>query len=169
MEGKSVLAEGAQGSLLDLDFGTYPYVTSSNPTAGGACTGLGIPPGAIDRVVGITKAYCTRVGNGPFPTELHDETGEHLRREGAEFGATTGRPRRCGWLDLMALRSMHAGSTDFTELVVTKIDVMTGHRSGTGVYETIRCQAAACPFLYTSEVATLQHVDPVYTQFAGVE
>ncbi|MFV1980431.1 MAG: adenylosuccinate synthase, partial [Rhodothermia bacterium] len=103
-DGKHILAEGAQGSLLDVDFGTYPYVTSSSPTAGGCCTGLGIPPNRIGNVIGITKAYTTRVGNGPFPTELEDDVGERLRVEGAEFGATTGRPRRCGWLDLVALR-----------------------------------------------------------------
>ena len=95
--GKNILVEGAQGALLDIDHGTYPYVTSSSPTSGGACTGLGLPPTAITDVTGIAKAYCTRVGAGPFPTELEDETGERLREAGAEFGATTGRPRRCGW------------------------------------------------------------------------
>lgn len=124
--GRRVLAEGAQGSLLDVDFGTYPFVTSSHPTVGGCCTGLGVPPTQIDRVIGIVKAYSTRVGNGPFPTELDDETGEALRRVGQEFGATTGRPRRCGWLDLVALRytSMING---FTELAITKLDVLSGH------------------------------------------
>ena len=96
--------EGAQGSLLDIDHGTYPYVTSSNTTIGGVCTGAGIGPNAIDYVLGITKAYVTRVGGGPFPTELFDENGERLARRGDEFGATTGRPRRCGWLDAVALR-----------------------------------------------------------------
>nr|HPH20639.1 adenylosuccinate synthase [Haliscomenobacter sp.] len=99
-EGKRILAEGAQGSMLDIDFGTYPFVTSSNTITAGVCTGLGVAPQTIKEVIGITKAYCTRVGSGPFPTELHDETGELLRKEGAEFGATTGRPRRCGWIDL---------------------------------------------------------------------
>jgi adenylosuccinate synthase len=102
--GKRILAEGAQGSLLDIDFGSYPFVTSSNTTAAGAATGLGIAPTLIGEVFGIFKAYCTRVGSGPFPTELHNETGEKIRKEGNEFGATTGRPRRCGWLDLPALR-----------------------------------------------------------------
>ena len=102
-EGKRILAEGAQGSLLDVDFGTYPFVTSSHPTVGGCCTGLGVPPTAIDRVIGIVKAYSTRVGNGPLPTELDNAQGEELRQTGHEFGATTGRPRRCGWLDLVAL------------------------------------------------------------------
>ena len=97
-QGKDILFEGAQGTLLDIDFGTYPYVTSSNTTAGGACTGLGVPPISIDEVIGVSKAYTTRVGNGPFPTELKDETGKYLQEKGNEFGATTGRPRRCGWL-----------------------------------------------------------------------
>ncbi len=163
-EGKKVLAEGAQGSLLDVDFGTYPYVTSSHPTAGGACTGLGIPPTEIDRVIGIVKAYSTRVGNGPFPTELEDETGEQLRRVGQEFGATTGRPRRCGWLDLVALRytSMING---FTDLAITKLDVLTGH-------ETLQ---AATHYRYDgketnrfpAEVQTLERVEPVYETLAG--
>jgi len=122
---KQILAEGAQGSLLDIDFGTYPYVTSSSPTAGGVCTGLGVPPNAIKRVIGITKAYCTRVGHGPFPTELANEIGEHLRKVGREFGATTGRPRRCGWLDLVALR-YSCMLNGFTELAITKLDVLSG-------------------------------------------
>lgn len=124
-DGKRVLAEGAQGSLLDVDHGTYPFVTSSHPTVGGCCTGLGISPTGINRVIGIVKAYCTRVGNGPFPTELDDEWGQKLRDVGQEFGATTGRPRRCGWLDLVALRytSMING---FTENAITKLDVLTG-------------------------------------------
>lgn len=122
-EGRSMLLEGAQGSLLDVDHGTYPYVTSSSPTSGGACTGSGIPPTAITHVMGITKAYCTRVGNGPFPSELEDETGEALRRHGREFGATTGRPRRCGWLDLVAL-DYSARLNGFTEIALTKLDVL---------------------------------------------
>ncbi len=103
-ENTTILAEGAQGSLLDIDFGSYPYVTSSTTTAAGACTGLGVAPGRIGEVFGIFKAYCTRVGSGPFVTELTDEVGEFLRTEGHEFGATTGRPRRCGWLDIPALK-----------------------------------------------------------------
>ena len=103
-DGKSILFEGAQGALLDADFGTYPFVTSSSPTSGGACTGTGVPPTKITSVFGIVKAYTTRVGNGPFPTELLDEDGENLRRWGAEFGATTGRPRRCGWFDAFLLK-----------------------------------------------------------------
>lgn len=122
-EGKRILAEGAQGSMLDIDFGTYPYVTSSNTVTSGVCNGLGVPPGKIGRVIGITKAYCTRVGRGPFPTELADEAGERLRKVGEEFGATTGRPRRCGWLDLPQLMYsvMINGVTD---LAVTKVDVL---------------------------------------------
>lgn len=123
--GKKILAEGAQGCLLDIDFGTYPYVTSSTPTAGGVCTGLGIPPTAITRTIGISKAYCTRVGHGPFPTELTDATGAHLQKIGGEFGATTGRPRRCGWLDLVALR-YSCRLNGFAELALTKLDVLSG-------------------------------------------
>jgi len=122
---RNILLEGAQGCLLDVDHGTYPYVTSSSPTAGGACTGSGIPPTAITNVMGITKAYCTRVGNGPFPTELHDETGDQLREKGGEFGATTGRPRRCGWLDLVALKYA-VQLNGMNELTLTKMDVMDG-------------------------------------------
>lgn len=122
-EGKKVLAEGAQGSMLDIDFGTYPFVTSSNTITAGVCTGLGISPRRIGEVIGITKAYCTRVGSGPFPTELHNEEGEFLRAEGSEFGATTGRPRRCGWIDLPQLRYTIM-LNGVTQLVVTKIDVL---------------------------------------------
>ena len=121
--GKRVLAEGAQGTLLDIDFGTYPFVTSSTTTAAGACTGLGVAPTRIGEVIGIFKAYCTRVGSGPFPTELLDETGENLRKAGHEFGATTGRPRRCGWLDLPALK--HACMLNgATQLCMMKADVL---------------------------------------------
>jgi adenylosuccinate synthase len=121
--GKKVLAEGAQGSMLDIDFGTYPYVTSSNTISAGVCNGLGVAPQHIGEVIGITKAYCTRVGGGPFPTELHDEVGEQIRQAGGEFGATTGRPRRCGWIDLPQLKYtiMLSG---VTQLVMTKVDVL---------------------------------------------
>ena len=121
--GKKIIVEGAQGALLDVDHGTYPFVTSSNPTSGGACTGLGIPPTSITRVIGIVKAYCTRVGNGPFPSELNDADGELLRKEGAEFGATTGRPRRCGWLDLVALK-YSVMINGISEIALTKLDVL---------------------------------------------
>jgi len=128
LQNKTILAEGAQGSLLDIDFGSYPFVTSSNTITAGACTGLGVAPKHIGKVFGIFKAYCTRVGSGPFPTELNDETGEALRKAGNEFGATTGRPRRCGWLDLPALKYaiMINGVTD---LIMTKPDVLSGFSS----------------------------------------
>lgn len=122
--GKKVLAEGAQGSLLDIDFGSYPFVTSSNTLTAGACTGLGLAPHKIGKVMGIFKAYCTRVGAGPFPTELHDEIGEAIRKEGREFGSTTGRPRRCGWLDLPALKyAIMLNGVD--ELFMMKADVLS--------------------------------------------
>jgi len=122
-DGKKALAEGAQGSMLDIDYGTYPFVTSSNTIAAGVCSGLGVAPSRIGEVYGITKAYCTRVGGGPFPTELDDETGEELRKVGNEFGAVTGRSRRCGWIDLVALRYavMLSG---VTKLIITKADVL---------------------------------------------
>ncbi len=124
-QGKTVLFEAGQATLLDVDHGTYPYVTSSNATAAGACTGSGVPPTRIDRVIAVLKAYTTRVGEGPFPTELNDETGEFLRKAGAEYGTTTGRPRRCGWMDTVVGRyaTRINGVTDF---VVTKLDVLTG-------------------------------------------
>lgn len=121
--GKKVLAEGAQGSMLDVDFGTFPFVTSSNTISAGVCTGLGIAPQKIKEVIGVTKAYCTRVGSGPFPTELHDETGELIRKAGSEFGATTGRPRRCGWMDLVALKYA-CMINGVTSIVMTKSDIL---------------------------------------------
>jgi adenylosuccinate synthase len=120
---ETILAEGAQGSLLDIDFGSYPFVTSSNTMTAGACTGLGIAPRHIGEVLGIFKAYCTRVGGGPFPTELLNEEGEILRREGREFGSTTGRPRRCGWLDLPALKYAIM-INGVTQLIMMKVDVL---------------------------------------------
>jgi adenylosuccinate synthase len=125
IEGKRILAEGAQGSLLDIDFGSYPFVTSSNTISAGACTGLGVAPNKIGDVFGIFKAYCTRVGSGPFPTELNDATGEKIRAIGKEFGATTGRPRRCGWLDLPALK-YSCMLNGVTQLIMTKADVLSG-------------------------------------------
>src|SRR3712207_603450 len=121
----TILFEGAQATMLDIDHGTYPFVTSSNPVAGAACVGAGVGPKDIDQIWGITKAYATRVGAGPFPTELDDEDGETLRQRGGEFGTTTGRPRRTGWLDLVALRYAARLNT-MTALVVTKLDVLTG-------------------------------------------
>jgi len=123
--GKTVLLEGGQATLLDVDHGTYPFVTSSNPTTGGACTGSGIPPTRIDRVIAVVKAYSTRVGSGPFPTELHDADGEKLRVDGAEFGTTTGRPRRCGWYDAVVAR-FAARINGVTDFVLTKLDVLAG-------------------------------------------
>ena len=120
---KSILFEGAQGTLLDIDHGTYPYVTSSSTTAGGVSTGLGIGPKFIDKIIGISKAYATRVGEGPFVTELFDENGEMIAKKGNEFGATTGRPRRCGWLDLVALKKA-IFTNSVTDLCITKLDVL---------------------------------------------
>ncbi len=165
-DGKHVLAEGAQGSLLDVDFGTYPFVTSSHPTVGGCCTGLGVPPTEIKRVIGIVKAYSTRVGNGPFPTELTDESGERLRSVGNEFGATTGRPRRCGWIDLVALR-YSAMINGFTDLAITKLDVLSG------IPQIRACTAYKIDGKVTqrfpSEVQTLEKAVPVYESLAGWE
>ena len=163
-DGKSVLMEGAQGALLDVDHGTYPFVTSSNPTSGGACTGLGVPPTKIDSVIGVVKAYTTRVGNGPFPTELHDEMGENLRMVGAEFGATTGRPRRCGWLDGVALQySVMINGID--TIALTKLDVLDGITSigiCTG-YEVDGKMLRSFP----ANVEDLAKVKPHYEFFEG--
>ena len=122
-KGKKVLAEGAQGSMLDVDFGTFPFVTSSNTISAGVCSGLGIAPQKIKEVFGVTKAYCTRVGSGPFPTELHDDTGEEIRKLGNEFGSTTGRPRRCGWIDLVALK-FACMINGVTKIIMTKADIL---------------------------------------------
>ena len=161
--GKTVLAEGAQGSMLDVDFGTFPYVTSSNTISAGVCTGLGIAPQKIKEVIGVTKAYCTRVGSGPFPTELHDETGELLRKLGHEFGATTGRPRRCGWIDLVALK--FAGMINgVTQLVMTKADVLDSF-SDLKICESYKIdgeEKAEVPY----QMAKLE-IEPVYRSFAG--
>jgi adenylosuccinate synthase len=164
-EGKNILAEGAQGSLLDVDFGTYPFVTSSHPTAGGACTGLGIPPTAVNRVIGIVKAYSTRVGNGPFPTELEDAVGQQLRDVGDEYGATTGRPRRCGWLDLVAL-NYASRVNGFTELAITKLDVLSNQepiRAATAY----RLASGRSTRRFPSELQTLEGVTAEYEDQAG--
>lgn len=159
-----VLLEGAQGTLLDLDHGTYPYVTSSSPTAGGACTGSGIPPTVISNVMGITKAYCTRVGNGPFPTELKDETGERFREHGSEFGATTGRPRRCGWLDLVALKYA-VKLNGLNEIAFTKLDVLD-HFDTIKVCTQYEIDGEKTDiFPLSGEV--LKAVKPVYKTFKG--
>jgi adenylosuccinate synthase len=163
-DGKRVIAEGAQGALLDVDHGTYPFVTSSNPTSGGACTGLGIPPTAVSEVIGVAKAYCTRVGDGPFPTELSDETGTRLRQAGHEFGATTGRPRRCGWYDAVAMQ-YSTRINGISRLVVTKLDVLDGFdevRMCTG-YEMAGKRLRSFP----SDVRTLEQVRPLYESFEG--
>lgn len=161
--GQSILAEGAQGSLLDIDFGTYPYVTSSTTTAAGACTGLGIAPNKIGEVFGIFKAYTTRVGSGPFPTELFDEIGETMGRIGNEFGATTGRPRRCGWLDLVALRYA-CQINGVTQLIMMKGDVLSG-------FKTIKVCTA---YNYKGQVIEhlpynieAENVSPIYTEVKG--
>jgi adenylosuccinate synthase len=163
-EGKNILFEGAQGTLLDIDFGTYPFVTSSNATAGGACTGAGIAPNRIDRVVGVMKAYTTRVGEGPFPTELHDAQGAMLRETGREFGATTGRPRRCGWFDAVATR-YSVMLNGINELAVTKLDVLdavpkikvcVAYKLGRKLYETV-----------PNDLEVLQRCTPVYQEYDG--
>ncbi len=160
--GRSILAEGAQGTLLDVDFGSYPFVTSSNTVCAGVCTGLGIAPNRIGEVYGIFKAYCTRVGSGPFPTELFDETGAELRRIGHEFGAVTGRERRCGWLDLVALK-YSIMINGVTQLIMMKSDVMND-------FDTIRIATAyeidgqrTTEFPYT----VIDGLKPVYTDFEG--
>lgn len=160
--GERVLAEGAQGSMLDITFGTYPYVTSSHTLSGGVCTGLGISPKLIDKIYGVTKAYCTRVGNGPFPTELNDSVGEKLRAIGNEFGATTGRPRGCGWLDLVALKYA-CMLNGVTHLIVTKMDVLDSFRSIDVCYEYEQnnTKTSNFPFEYTNDIS------PVYTSFPG--
>ena len=163
LNGKKVLAEGAQGTMLDIDFGTYPFVTSSNTVTAGTCTGLGIAPTKIGSVIGIFKAYCTRVGSGPFPTELDDEVGELIRQEGREFGATTGRPRRCGWLDLVQLRYAIM-INGVTELAMMKSDVL-------GVFEHINVcthylidgqKVTEFPF----DVTDL-NIEPIYEKLEG--
>ena len=161
--GKKILAEGAQGSMLDVDFGTYPFVTSSNTTAAGVCTGLGIAPSQIGEVFGITKAYCTRVGSGPFPTELFDATGDALRKAGNEFGATTGRPRRCGWIDLVALQYaiMLSG---VTQLIITKADVLDSFnpiKMAVG-YTINGTETNQMPFDMCD-----QKIEPVYFEYKG--
>jgi adenylosuccinate synthase len=162
---KSILLEGAQGCLLDVDHGTYPYVTSSSPTSGGACTGSGVPPTALTHVMGITKAYCTRVGNGPFPTELLGETGEELRKKGHEFGATTGRPRRCGWLDLVALKYA-CRINGINELTLTKMDVMDGFEE-IKVCTGYKINGGEETKVFPLCLDEIENVEPVYTSMQG--
>ncbi len=161
---KNILAEGAQGALLDVDHGTYPYVTSSNPTSGGACTGLGIPPTSVKAIIGIVKAYSTRVGNGPFPTELNETTGETLRKIGHEFGATTGRPRRCGWLDMVSLK-YSLMINGISEIALTKLDVLdqfdeikicVGYKKDGKVLKS-----------FPTDVQTLENVEPILQSYKG--
>ncbi|MCH1548357.1 MAG: adenylosuccinate synthase [Flavobacteriaceae bacterium] len=160
---KSILAEGAQGSLLDIDFGTYPYVTSSNTTAAGACTGLGVAPNTIKDVFGIFKAYTTRVGSGPFPTELFDKDGETMGRVGNEFGATTGRARRCGWLDLVALKYA-CQINGVTKLMMMKADVLSGFKSIKICTSYIYKGNEINHLPYNIEP---ENIKPVYTEFKG--
>ncbi len=161
--GRNILAEGAQGSLLDIDFGSYPFVTSSNTIAAGACTGLGIAPNRIGEVIGIFKAYCTRVGSGPFPTELLDEVGERMRQEGHEFGATTGRPRRCGWLDIPALKYTIM-INGVTQLIMTKADVLA-------IFDTIKVcthyELDGEKIDYLPYDAALRDIKPIYKDMPG--
>lgn len=161
-DGHPVLAEGAQGTLLDIDFGSYPYVTSSNTICAGACTGLGAAPSSIGEVMGIFKAYCTRVGSGPFPTELLDTTGEDLRNKGHEFGSTTGRPRRCGWIDLVALR-YSIMLNGVTQLVMTKADVLDS-------FDTIHVATAykrGSEIMHQFPFELSNDIEPVYLELPG--
>ena len=162
-EGKKILAEGAQGSMLDVDFGTFPFVTSSNTISAAVCNGLGIAPQKIREVIGVTKAYCTRVGSGPFPTELDDETGEKLRSVGNEFGATTGRPRRCGWIDLVALKYA-CMINGVTKLIMTKADVLDafGELKICTAYNVDGKQTTEVPF----QMSRLK-IEPVLSAFPG--
>ena len=163
-KGKMVLFEGAQGTLLDIDHGTYPFVTSSNPTAGGAAVGSGIGPKAIDEVIGVAKAYISRVGTGPFPTELHDEIGDRMIELGGEYGTVTGRRRRCGWLDLVALRYANRVNT-FTKLFLTKMDILSA-------FDTIKVGTAYANRderydEFPSQQSVLYHCEPVYEELPG--
>lgn len=161
---KRVIFEGAQGSMLDLDYGSYPYVTSSHPVAGGACIGTGLPPNRIDQIIGVSAAYATRVGAGPFPSELNDETGEKIRIQGNEFGTTTGRARRCGWLDLVALRysSLING---FTGLAITRLDVLSGFEK-IGLCVAYDYQGQRLERMPT-DLESLSKVKPVFEELSG--
>ena len=162
-KGQRVLAEGAQGSMLDVDFGTFPFVTSSSTISAGVCTGLGVAPQKIKEVFGVSKAYCTRVGSGPFPTELHDETGELIRKTGSEFGATTGRPRRCGWIDLVAL-NFACMINGVTQIIMTKSDILDNldELKVCNAYNINGEEKSYVPF-QMNKVA----IDPVYKSFEG--
>jgi adenylosuccinate synthase len=162
--GKKILMEGAQGTMLDVDHGTYPFVTSSNPVSGGACTGAGIGPNKVDEILGVVKAYVTRVGSGPFPTEINGPTGEFLREKGAEYGATTGRPRRCGWFDGVVMR--HASRVNgLTGLAITKIDVLEG------IEKLMLCVAYEYNgkriYDFPTDLTKLEKCTPVYEEYPG--
>jgi adenylosuccinate synthase len=162
--GRAIMFEGAQGTLLDIDHGTYPYVTSSNATTGGICTGLGLPPRAIDGVLGVAKAYTTRVGEGPLPTELTGEMGNRLRETGQEFGAVTGRPRRCGWFDAVAVRyAVRVNGLD--ALALTKLDVLDGLPE-LEICTAYRCDGATITE-FPGEIAQLSRCEPIYEKIAG--
>mgnify|MGYP006072214833 FL=1 len=163
-QGKNILFEGAQGSLLDVDHGTYPYVTSSNTTAGGTATGSGVGPLYLDYVLGITKAYTTRVGSGPFPTELFDEVGQHLAEKGHEFGATTGRPRRCGWFDAVALRQA-VRINSISGICLTKLDVLDGLASIKVCTSYQKPDGSPAPM--PSDADDYNHIVPVYEEISG--
>ena len=168
-EGRNVMFEGAQGTLLDIDLGTYPYVTSSNAAAGGACTGSGVGPTAITSTIGITKAYVTRVGEGPFPTEITDESAKHLQTLGKEFGAVTGRPRKVGWLDLPLLRYA-AEVNNLSMLAITKLDILSGLdiiKVATHYAEPIDSHAALSNIVSYPDLDTLNNVTPIYKEFPG--
>lgn len=163
--GKNVLFEGAQALMLDIDFGTYPYVTSSSPSTGGVCSGAGVPPTALQNLIGVSKAYTTRVGNGPFPSELDDELGEKIRKIGHEFGATTGRPRRTGWLDLVSLK--HACMINgINNLVITKLDVLTGIKP-LKVVTKYKTEDGKIIDYFTSSTTKLYNYEPIYEELEG--
>ena len=164
-EGKNILFEGAQALMLDIDFGTYPFVTSSSPSTGGVCTGAGIPPTSLQNLIGVAKAYCTRVGNGPFPSELNDELGEKIRQVGHEFGATTGRPRRTGWLDLVSLK--HACMINgINNLVITKLDVLTGIKN-LKIVTKYKTEDNKIINYFTSSTTKLYDYEPIYEVLDG--
>jgi len=163
-QGRNILFEGAQGTHLDIDHGTYPYVTSSNTVAGSACCGAGIGPTRIDNVLGIVKAYTTRVGGGPFPSELLGETGEHIRKVGGEFGATTGRPRRCGWLDMVVVNSA-VRLNGLCGLAITKLDVLTGIPV-LKIGVSYNCRGSRLDIV-PAELGALEACEPVFEEFPG--
>lgn len=166
-EGKNLLFEGAQALMLDIDFGTYPYVTSSSPSTGGVCAGAGVPPTSLTHLIGVAKAYTTRVGNGPFPTELENDLGEHIRKVGAEFGATTGRPRRTGWLDLVSLK--HATMINgINNLVITKLDVLSGIPE-LKIATKYKTEDGKIIDYFTSSTTKLYDYQPLYETLEGWE